>query len=200
MSDVFVAWMIWLSAIGTPQQQFLNPPASEAQIAALEAKIGYALPDDVKALYRSANGQKNHRSVTLAKGQFMVPFFGQYHFLSTEEAARDYQGWKDIRDDSGAQFDEDFNGFITVRDGDAVHREYWHPGWLPIAVDGGGNHYGIDLSPAPGGKYGQVILFGPDEDQRRVLAPDATSFLTARMARPANFYRSDDYASVEMEE
>jgi cell wall assembly regulator SMI1 len=128
MQDVFVAWMIWLSAIGTPQQQFLNAPASDAQIAALEATISHALPDEVRQLYRFANGQKNHRSVTLAKGQFMLPFFGQYHFLSTEDAARDYQGWKHIRDDSGAEFADDFNGVITVRKGDPVLREYWHPG------------------------------------------------------------------------
>jgi cell wall assembly regulator SMI1 len=154
----------------------------------------------VRQLYRFANGQRDSRGLVLPKGSVMVPFFGQYRFVSTQEAARDYRGWQDIRDESGAQFAEDFNGVITVRDGDPVLREYWHPGWLPIAVDGGGNHYGIDLSPAPGGRVGQVILFGPDEDERRVLAPDVISFLTARMTRPANFYRSDDYASVEMEE
>ncbi len=53
---------------------------------------------------------------------------------------------------------------------------------MPFSLDGGGNSYAIDLSPAPGGEYGQVILIGSDEDERRVLASSLAELL-ARATR-----------------
>ncbi len=74
--------------------------------------------------------------------------------------------------------DDDPNFCITPRAGDPpVAREYWRRGWFPFAIDGGGNAYAVDLSPVPGGTYGQIILTGSDEDERRVLAPSLTAFL-----------------------
>ena len=54
---------------------------------------------------------------------------------------------------------------------------------IDVARDGGGNAYAVDLSPAPGGTYGQVILHEPDEDERRVLAPGIAAFMADAAAR-----------------
>jgi len=41
--------------------------------------------------------------------------------------------------------------------------------WIPIANNGGGDYFCLDLVPAKGGVVGQVILFGHEgTDQRRV--------------------------------
>ena len=45
--------------------------------------------------------------------------------------------------------------------------------------DGGGNHLMVDLDPPPGGTVGQVLVAGPDEDERRVLAPGVGAYLAA---------------------
>jgi hypothetical protein len=41
------------------------------------------------------------------------------------------------------------NGFVQFT--------WWHPGWLPLAMDSAGNLYCIDLAPAERGTIGQVI-------------------------------------------
>ena len=37
----------------------------------------------------------------------------------------------------------------------------------------------VDLEPPPGGTLGQVLVAGPDEDERRVLAPTLAAYLQA---------------------
>jgi cell wall assembly regulator SMI1 len=46
---------------------------------------------------------------------------------------------------------------------------WWSPGWVPVADNGGGDYFCLDLAPGKGGVVGQVILFGHEgTDQRRV--------------------------------
>mgnify|MGYP006198197397 CR=1 FL=1 len=45
----------------------------------------------------------------------------------------------------------------------AVDPAYINPRWIPLTHDGSGNHIGLDFDPWPGGRVGQVILFGRDE-------------------------------------
>ncbi len=52
----------------------------------------------------------------------------------------------------------------------AVDPAYINPRWIPLTADGSGGHIGIDFDPWPGGRIGQVILFGRDEDVKAVLA------------------------------
>ncbi|MGG7568092.1 SMI1/KNR4 family protein [Rhodovulum sp. DZ06] len=54
----------------------------------------------------------------------------------------------------------------------AIRDKYMHLKWLPLVHDGGGNYIGVDLDPGPNGTVGQVIVFGPGEDDHFVIAPD----------------------------
>jgi cell wall assembly regulator SMI1 len=104
--------------------------------------------------------------------------FGGYEFVPLAKALRDYRVWEGVLEDWSAG--DDPNAFITLRAGDPpVAREYWRRGWFPFAIDGGGNAYAVDLSPVEGGTWGQIIVIGGDEDERRVLAPGLTAFLLA---------------------
>lgn len=181
----YKSWIDFHTSNGFAVERFLNPPASEAAIAAAAAEVGFSLPDDLTALWRHADGQRDVYAISdPAPGRIVSPFFGSYDFCSTATALRNYRNWRQIYDDAGASFDADFNGAsITRRGDDPVHREYWRPGWLPFSIDGGGNSYAVDLSPADGGTYGQVILIGPDEDERRVLAPGIAAWLGTVAAR-----------------
>lgn len=200
MKEIFAAWLAWLSALGVDQSDLVRPPATEAEIAELERVVGKPLPEDLKALYRISNGQQKSFGHPKPKGRHVVPLFGQYDFLSTQDAIRAYNSWNVIYTQDADDFDENYNGPITVRGKDPVYREYWRPGWLPISVDGGGNSYAVDLSPAPGGTVGQIILLGPDEDQRRVLAPSLLAWLKQRMQKPVRLETfEDNYAVFAME-
>lgn len=194
-------WLTFLSSLGFDASSYLNPPATAAQLDAAEAEIGAKLPEDLRALYLSFDGQPETLGASETSSGLIVPFFGGYDFSPLQTALANYRGWRDIYDDAGEDFDADFNqGMITVRDGDAVFAEYWRPGWFPFSVDGGGHSYAVDLSPAPGGAYGQIILIGPDEDQRRVLAPRLTAFLQEAAARrPGIAERHGNWASFDAE-
>lgn len=85
-----------------------------------------------------------------------------------------YRGWLDV---IGPEPDNDFDEYIEVRDGDPVLARYWDPGWWPLAVDGGGNALVVDTVPTEGGTVGQIVVAGPDEDQRRRVGTGVLDYL-----------------------
>lgn len=189
----YASWCRALNDMGFAVEAFLNPPASEAELLALQEEIGFDLPDDLKALYLKANGQIDiYHAESAEPGKVLTPFFGAYDFISIERAVTSYRLWKGIFDEYGETFHESFNEeIIGVRQGDPVYPEYWRPGWLPFSIDGGGNSYAVDLSPPPSGTYGQVIVIGSDEDERRVLAPSISAFLQFALTRRLELQESD---------
>ena len=58
-----------------------------------------------------------------------------------------------------------------------VRPAYFHPGWIPLARDWGGNNIAVDLAPGPQGRWGQVIVFGRDFDRKYVVARGWAAFL-----------------------
>jgi cell wall assembly regulator SMI1 len=197
-AEALAAWLAFLASLGIDMQ--LNPPASAQQIAAAESEIGFRLPDDLRALYGVADGQREPFETVPGTGFTATGFFfGRYAFASLEEALTEYRSWREIHEEAGADFAATYD-WTRARAGDPVHPDYWRPGWFPFATDGGGNAYAVDLSPPPGGTYGQVIVIGRDEDERRVLAPSLTEFLrrTAQTA-PRIDGRDGRFVSFDME-
>ncbi|WP_342250397.1 SMI1/KNR4 family protein [Sphingomonas sp. OTU376] len=177
--SAFDAWLVFLNDLGFVAEAQLNPPATRAAIMAVEAEIGFRLPDDLRELYLRADGQKRfHAPIDPTPGTIVTPLFGGYEFASLSRALDDYRTWVDVIDEWGDESDP--NEWITLRAGDPpVAREYFRRGWFPFAIDGGGNAYAVDLAPVPGGSHGQIIVIGSDEDERQVLAPGLTAFLVA---------------------
>jgi cell wall assembly regulator SMI1 len=60
----------------------------------------------------------------------------------------------------------------------SVQKAYAHAGWIPLVRDWGGNNLAVDLAPGPGGKWGQIILFGRDYDTKYVVARSWSAFLS----------------------
>ncbi|MFC5137340.1 SMI1/KNR4 family protein [Actinomycetospora rhizophila] len=171
IDDRWWRWVDRLDARGWHARAVLRPPAGEDVIAAAGEVVG-GLPDELAALYRLADGQIPSREVSGPA----TNLFPGHEFLSLAGARRAWQGWADIRRDHRP---EDFDDVITVRGDDPVHRVYTRAPWWPLAEDGGGNHLMVDLEPPPGGTLGQVLVAGPDEDERRVLAPTLAAYLQA---------------------
>lgn len=172
MDDLTAAWTSWtaaLTAAGFDPAPELRPPADPAELAQAQSRTGIRFPADLLALYALADGQgRSPRSPQV---------FPQYRFLPVADAAVVWGGWDDLLRAEGPDGMADHAEHITVRPGDPVRKEYWLPGWWPLAEDGGGNVLVVDTDPAEGGTTGQIVVAGPDEDQRRVLAPGVTAYL-----------------------
>ncbi|PHH84206.1 hypothetical protein CDD83_2312 [Cordyceps sp. RAO-2017] len=67
----------------------------------------------------------------------------------------------------------------------AVQRTYAHVGWIPLVRDWGGNNLAVDLAPGPGGRWGQIVLFGRDYDTKYVVARSWAAFLALWRAQAA---------------
>ncbi len=201
MTGMTTAWAIWTQfhkTHGFAIEHFLNAPATEADLDAIETETGYRLPDDLRALWRCADGQPGSYGIASpAPGSVISPVFGSYDFMPCADALAAYRGWSEVLEQQGDSMHDE----ITCRDGDPVQQAYWIPGWLPFAIDGGGNSYAVDMAPREGGTYGQVILMGPDEDERRVLATGIAAWLTdtARQAPPLDDEADAPLAYFDME-
>lgn len=193
LREALFRWISYLSLIGAPTDALLRPPAAESAITAAEREIGSRFPPELRELYLIADGQQ-------LNGSSPVPLlFGDYGFVPLDEAVRDYRAWMSIYEDDEAAFNEIYD-WTHARAGDPVYPDYWRPGWFPVAVDWGGNAYAIDMSPAPGGTYGQVILIGRDEDERRVLAPSLSAFFAkATELRPPIAERDDTFITIDLQ-
>jgi cell wall assembly regulator SMI1 len=197
LADALETWLQRFDERKIEMRKQLNPPASAEQISRLEKKTGIKLPEDLLALYQIANGQQDPFKVTYRTGQpniielpfavapdaFVGNLFGSYEFLSTIEAEKEWENWRLIYSGSSQAERDDFDDNIQVRQGDPVRKHYTNLRWLPFARDGDGNSYAVDMDPAEGGRAGQVIVIGPDEDLRRVLAPSLKEFFAASAKR-----------------
>ena len=181
LETAFTAWLAFLSSLSVDGGVVLNPAASVAEIEALEIAIGYELPEELKALYRITNGQQSPYHVDPKEGQYAVNLFGHYDFLTIDQALSSYEFQLEIREEYGAEMDD----YITVREGDFVDRVSWQKGWFPIAGSDA-NQIAVDLAPPRGGTYGQLVNFGPDDDERAVLSTSISEFFITATNNTAN--------------
>jgi internalin A len=134
-----------------------NLGATDLEILELETKIGASLPEEVRSLYRICNGQRN-----AATGLF----FG-CELLTLNQIFDEWAVWRDVLTDN-PEINSEMLHQSSWPNG-AVDPVYINLGWIPISRDFGGNNIGIDLAPGPNGIFGQVIIYGRDEDQKIVL-------------------------------
>lgn len=155
----------WMDTVLPALRANLNPPADDAAIDLAQASCGAVFPDDLRALYRIADGEVGD-----------LGFFFGLPFLPLSRLVDEWLGWRDVAKDV-AEMDENNEGFYTSVPPGAIADRYTCAGWIAISHDHGGNHLGIDLAPGPCGRAGQVINFGADEDEKFVIAPSLAAFL-----------------------
>jgi cell wall assembly regulator SMI1 len=142
----------------------LKPPASAADLESLQQHLGLALPASFVELLQLHDGQEDAARCGL--------FFGD-PFLSVAGIRLHWDNWMSLADDG---LDEEFAGAMSSDPPGAVKPLYLDAKWIPFTHDGGGNHSAIDLDPDTGGRMGQVIAFGRDLDEKRVLASSLEDF------------------------
>jgi cell wall assembly regulator SMI1 len=154
----------WCAANLPADKYVFNPPATEVQIDAFEHLVGVRMPDSYRQLYRWHDGENDDRWGHI----YGLPL------LPLERAAADWKDWtRTLADLNGNRYAVPGGAWPEG----AVDPAYTNPAWIPLTNDGSGGHIGLDFDPWPGGRVGQVILFGRDEDVKVVLADSLGQFL-----------------------
>jgi len=164
MEPVRTAWKrieTWLAANAPSCLDALLPPAAGPAIEDAAAKVNARWPDDYRASLAIHEGQGG-QALGLIGGWYLVPL---------AEVIELHAMLADLH----RELDPDLDPTIVAAPG--VRDVWWTPGWVPVADDHAGNHVCLDLDPAPGGSYGQLVLFLHDRPQRRLVARDFAAWL-----------------------
>ena len=133
-------------------------PASAEDLDALREEVGCELtPDLVQWLEHVGRS---------------LPLDGNYDTTPTKRIVDDLRSTREI------DFSQHFANICSWNDGrfddGRIARTYWQPQWVPIARDGCGNEYCVDLAPGPNGTKGQLIAMEFQDGQGPYLARWAT--------------------------
>ena len=137
----------------------LRAGASADELAAAADAMALRLPRDLRDSLGVHDGQHDD-----------VPLFEGYTLLSVERITAEWRVFSTLLDDGA------FEGKSADAD-EGVQAQWWHPGWVPIAGNGGGDFYCVDTAPAKGGKKGQVVLLIHDDASRALVAESFRQWL-----------------------
>jgi cell wall assembly regulator SMI1 len=148
----------WLTDNAPAILSDLRPGASTADIRWAEAQLGCMFPKAVKDSYLIHNG---------TEGCALMEY---WEFYSLAEAV---EAWKSLKSiyDRGI-----FDAFFSKPVG-PIRTQWWHPLWIPLTGEPGGNHLCLDLAPLRGGHKGQVISWVHDDSVREIVAPTIGGWL-----------------------
>lgn len=167
----------WYAANLAADKYVFNPPATDAQLDAFEQLVGFKMPRSYRQLYRWHDGENDDRWGHI----YGLPI------LPLKRAAADWQQWtRTLAAFGGNRYPFSRGGAWPAG---AVDPAYTNPAWVPLTNDGSSNCIGLDFDPWPGGRVGQVIIFGRDEDVKVVLAESLGQFLdwVAGLLESGNF-------------
>lgn len=153
----------WLAAYAPYLLRDLRKGAAAPALAKLESQILRGLPESVRAFYAIHDGQKS----VCPKGLFYSLRF--MPLARVLESQRLWAGLVDMNDELRHAMSSSPSGHIKPL--------YANAPWIPFADDQSGNHLGIDLDPDAQGREGQVIVFGRDENCKRLVAQSFEEFI-----------------------
>nr|WP_236071745.1 SMI1/KNR4 family protein [Streptomyces polyasparticus] len=153
--------------------------ASEAEIAAAEARLGVELPAELMALYRvtgaprRASGPEQRyedlEQQAMAVGCELFPLDRVY----VADAASRPAPWQ-----HGA------TAAVHTAPDAAVQQLVGSPGWIVFGDTGGGDRIALDLTPGPGGHIGQVIVIDHEQNAGAgLVAASLTDLVCRRTSR-----------------
>jgi cell wall assembly regulator SMI1 len=170
--DVTATWKTldaWLRRERPSLKKTLRAGAAASDIRRVERRLGRDLPGEFKQSCQVHDGQK-------AGAECLSPALraGEPGFvlLTLDQMAASWTMHKRLLD-SG-----EFSGAKSQASAE-VSRDWWSPGWIPFASDGGGDFLCLDMAPAAKGTVGQVISFRHDSGERRRLAVSFGDWLNA---------------------
>ncbi|MBA0166831.1 MULTISPECIES: SMI1/KNR4 family protein [Pectobacterium] len=181
MYEHWTVFETWLEAHWPEGRNGLNPPATEQEIGALEHALGISLPEDYKACLRIHNGQDTYSG----------GLFENAEFLSTHAVREQWEIWQSLLSDG------QFEGIQSSPE-DGIKADWWNTKWIPFTHNGGGDHYCLDLDPAPGGQHGQIITMWHDMDEREKLSSSFAHWFQSYVSDviAGKYVYSDEYGGL----
>lgn len=145
----------WLRHHAPRAHAALRPPASKADLVALQEAIGRPLLPDLRAWWLYADGV--HFAPQADGGRLIPHAFNPY---PTAEALKSRRMWMDVARQLGPI--ELLEPFLAAEnDRPAGTRcDTWLPAWLPVATNHGGANLFVDLRGGP--KHGCVTKYYRD--------------------------------------
>lgn len=152
------------SSRGIAPAELFQPPATSEQFEQLSSVTSLTLPAEAESFYRIHNGQQ--------LGVLGV-LFG-IELLSIPRIIENWRNWEAVADDG---LNEDLADSMSSDPPDYIKPLYVNLRWLPLTHDQGGNHIGLDFDPGPQGSIGQIITFGRDDEEKKLVASNFTDFI-----------------------
>ena len=145
----------WLKE-NAPGWKPLRKGASPQQLDKAEKKLGFALPAELRQSYETHNGSGENLIFPWAEDisfylMSLPDVVGEWHMLAELLEEGEFQDSKGTSDKG-------------------IRPDWWNVGWIPFAGNGAGDSFCIDLSPAKGGKEGQVITHNHESGEHKLLA------------------------------
>jgi cell wall assembly regulator SMI1 len=144
--------------------------ATEAEIAAAEARLGVALPDELKMLYRVTRGRWQDWGDDYAAAERVFEAIGCQLFpldeLSIADAPSRPCEWRFAATEA----------VVTPSDA-AMQGVVGSPGWIAFGDNGGGDRIAVDLTPGPRGHVGQIIVVDHEQNVGAALLADSLTDL-----------------------
>ncbi|MFI6004467.1 SMI1/KNR4 family protein [Streptomyces sp. NPDC051366] len=162
--------------------------ATEEEIAAAEARLGVTFSDEMRVLYRVTprweGWSGDYAAMDRVNTAVGCEFSALEHLYSVDAAIR-HPGW-----DLGA------TDTISTPPDAAVQGLAGSPGWIGFGTNGG-DEFAVDLTPGPGGYFGQVILIDHEQSLGAELVADSlTDFVLGRMREEQPDRRGDQLPAV----
>ncbi|MFB6555596.1 SMI1/KNR4 family protein [Streptomyces sp. NPDC056405] len=152
--------------------------ATETEIENVETRLGLALPEELKALYRVTRARwedwgDDHAAPArecAAVGCELFPLDDVY----VADASSRHSLWKFAAMEA-----------VVTPPHAAVQGLVGSPGWLVFGDNGGGDRLAVDLTPGPRGHLGQIIMIGHEENVGASLVADSlTDLVLDRLGEP----------------
>lgn len=137
--------------------------ATDAQLSALEQKLGVELPEDYKQLYRTFNGQV-----------LPTPFFGidNQRFISLEEIEEVQAQWLAcVEKTYGADWQQ-ASEEKEYAESVGVKNAPYNPLWIPFLAGENHSYLCLDLDPDEDGAFGQVLTIQISPEEKEAFPTD----------------------------
>lgn len=144
--------------------------ATQAEIAAAEARLGVTLPEELKVLYRVTRSWwedwgDDHKAAERECMAVGCQLFTLDDLYIADTSTR-RRPWKHAAMEAA----------LTPPDA-AVQGLVGSPGWIAFGDNGGGDQFAVDLTPGPRGHVGQIIILSHEENIGACLVADSLTDL-----------------------
>ena len=160
MQDIWDRIDKWLEDNAPDILSDLLSGATDEDIGSAEERIGVKFTDDVRASYSIHNGQLGMAD----------PLLGEWQLLSLKDLQIQWNIMKKL-------FDEGEFANVQSKSTSSVKADWWNIRWIPLAYNGAGDFYCLDMEPEIDSNIGQIISFWHMDEKREKIADSFREWL-----------------------